>query len=302
MAPLPDLPRSPSASRRWLIRLALAATAGGLVVGNALALGHATRLRAEWPPEVDTFHLPPAGTLRVASLGHRELAADLLHGKANVYFGTKVTTKTPAKWLARYINAAIDLDPHFHRLYLSGATMVVYTGQPITPEVLLTANAILERGRKIYPLDWEIPFQLGFNYLYELPTAAPEGDPRVPGWRQKGLEYLQFASQFDEVPYYLPALVARLLTKQGSSELAIEQLQRAYAATSSEEARESIRRKLISLRGRAAGSRLEAQRRDFLQRIAATYPFLPEALALLVGPHLTAPGILAPPESSQVQP
>ena len=282
-------------THRWLARLGLAAAVGALVVANGFSLRHATRLRGTWPTEADTFHLPPSSALRFASLGHNELAADLLHGKANVYFGTQVMAKTPGKWLARYINAAIDLDPRFHRLYLSGSTMIVYGGANIDPTVLLTANEILERGRAVFPLDWEIPFQLGFNYLYEMPQAAKEGDPRIPGWRQKGLEYLQYAAQFDGVPYYIPSLVARLLTKQGTAELAIGQLERAYAATSNEQARESIRNKLTSLLGQSAAQRLERQRRDFLRILAARYPYAPEAFNLVIGPKMTAPGILSLP-------
>jgi hypothetical protein len=281
--------------RRWLVRIGLATAVCALAAINGLSLGQATRLRGRWPAEADTFHLPPSRALRLASLGHHELAADLLHGKANVYFGTQVMAKTHGKWLARYLNAAIDLDPRFHRLYLSGSTMIVYGGSKIDINVLDSANEILERGRAIFPLDWEIPFQLGFNYHYEMPTAAKPGDPRIPGWRQKGLEYLQFAAQFEGVPYYLPSLVARLLTRHGTTELAIGQLERAYAATSNEQARESIRNKLMSLRGQSATRRLEQQRRDFVSLLASRYPYVPEALNLLLGPKLTAPGILAPP-------
>lgn len=258
-------------------------------------LGRANRLRQSWPAEADTYYLPPAGALKVASLGHSELMANLIHARANVYFGTQIHARVPTKWLASYLRVAMDLDPKFERLYLAGAAMLIYNGQKISPDMVLSAIAVLERGAAAFPFNWEFPFQLGFNFLFELPQDAGEDDARVPGWRQQGVDWLRQAALYQEVPYYLPNLVARMLTRQGADDLAIRHLEQAYAVASSAEARAQIRDKLITLHAERASAELEDNLATFRRMIAARFPYAPEAFALVAGERRTAPGAFASP-------
>ena len=263
-----------------------------------LCQSRANALHDRWPPEADTFYLPPSKILKLASLGHSELAADLIHSRANVYFGTQLHARLPTKWLAAYLHAAIDLDPQFRRLYLSGAAMLIYNGQRIVPDMVLAANSVLERGRQAFPFDWEFPFQLGFNLLYELPSDASPDDPRTPGWRQQGVEILRQTALFEGVPYFIPNLVARMLTKQGSQDLAVRHLEQAYAVATSEEARTQIRYKLAQLRGHQAAEDLAEKQRNFQSLIESRYPDFPEAFSLVIGPRITSNGVLAAPFQS----
>ena len=278
--------------------LAVLAGFAALAVVAAMCLKHAERLRATWPPEADTFYLPPSSALRVASLRHTELFADLIHARANVYFGTQLHARLPTKWLAKYLNTAIDLDRKFHRLYMAGAAMLVYNGQRITPDMVLASIQVLERGRKAFPFEWEFPFQIGFNYLFELPQDAGEDDPRVPGWRQQGVELLRQATLYEGIPFYVPNLVARMLTRSGADDLAIRHLEQAYAVATNPEAREQIKGKLASLRGRRASEQLEENLRAFERLVGNRVPGSPEAFALVVGPPTTANGVLAPPAAA----
>lgn len=256
-----------------------------LAVATMATLRRATALRATWPAEADTFYLPTSRTLKVMSLGHHELFADLIAAKTNVYFGTQILGKGAQRWLASYINTAVDLDPRFQRLYLSGAAMLIYNGQEVTKETVLAANELLERGLRAFPLEWELYFQLGFNYLYELPKLAAKEDKRVPHWRQRGIEALQKAALFEDVPYWLPGLVARVLTKSGSDEMAIRHLEQAYAVAATEEARAQIRFKLQSLRGKQFSQQLEEERRRFQEMIDSRYPYAPDAFSVIAGPR-----------------
>ena len=258
----------------------------------------ANLLHDGWPPEADTFYLPPSKILKLASLGHTELAADLIHSRANVYFGTQLHARLPTKWLANYLNTAIDLDPQFHRIYLSGAAMLVYNGQRMVPDMVLAANTILERGRQALSFDWEIPFQLGFNLLYELPSDASPDDPRIPGWRQQGVEILRQAALFEGVPYFIPNLVARMLTKEGSQDLAVRHLEQAFAVATSEEARTQIRDKLTQLRGREVAEDLAQRQREFQSLVESRYPEFPEAFSLIIGSRITSNSVLAAPVRS----
>jgi hypothetical protein len=277
----------------------------GLVGLGALTLAclqRTTRLRETWPPEADTFYLPPSSALRVASLRHNELFADLIHARANVYFGTQMHARVPTKWLAQYLDAAIDLDPKFQRLYLAGAAMLIYNGQKISPEMVLAAIHVLQRGHKAFPFEWEFPFQIGFNFLFELPQDAGEEDPRVPGWRQQGVEMLRQAALYEGIPYYVPNLVARMLTKSGADDLAIRHLEQAYAVATNQEARTQIRNKLFQLRGRLFSAQLEENLRVYNRMIEERYPEAPEAFSLVVGPRTTALGILTPTAAAELPP
>jgi hypothetical protein len=266
-----------------------------------LCLSRANALRDRWPPEADTFYLPPSRILKLASLGHSELAADLIHSRANVYFGTQLHARLPTKWLAQYLHTAIDLDPQFRRLYLAGAAMLIYNGQHIVPDMVLAANTVLERGRQAFPFDWEIPFQLGFNLLYELPSDASSDDPRIPGWRQQGVEILRQAALFEGVPYFIPNLVARMLTMEGSQDLAVRHLEQAFAVATSEEARTQIRYKLVQLRGRQVAEDLAGKQREFQSLVDSRYPDFSEAFSLIIGPRITSNGVLTAPVPSTTQ-
>jgi hypothetical protein len=272
-------------ARVTMVRVLLLALVLTLLGAATLAsLRRAAELRGRWPAEADTFYLPSSRTLKLLSLGHHELFADLIAAKTNVYFGTQILGKGAQRWLPSYINTAADLDPHFHRLYLSGAAMLVYNGQEVTKEMVLAANELLERGLKVFPLDWELHFQLGFNNLYELPKLAAD-DQRVPQWRQRGVEALQKAALFDDVPGWLPGLVARVLTKSGSDELAIRHLEQAYAVAATEEARLQIFFKLRALRGKDFSQQLEEERRKFQQMIDGRYPYAPDSFSVATGPR-----------------
>jgi hypothetical protein len=265
----------------------------------AVCLARASRLRATWPPEADTYYLPSSSVLKVASLGHSELTADLIHARANVYFGTQIHARVPTKWLANYLNTAMDLDPKFERLYLAGAAMLIYNGQKITPDMVLAAVEVLKRGHKAFPFDWEFPFQIGFNYLFELPQDAGEDDPRVPGWRQRGVDALRQAALYEGVPYYIPNLVARMLTKQGAVDLAIRQLEQAYAVATNPEARTQIRNKLVALHAQRASTQLEEGLDAYRRMIEERFPYAPEAFSVVIGQRLIPQTILAVPGATE---
>jgi hypothetical protein len=238
-------------------------------------------LRATWPPEADNYYLPSSNTLRLASLGHHELAADLVAARGNVYFGTQILGKGQQRWLSQYVNTAVDLDPYFHRLYVSGAAMILYNGKTITVEAVEAASALLERGVISFPLDWEIKFQLGFNYLFELPKLVGADDARIPQWRQRGVEAMRQAALFEGIPDWLPNLVARMLTKGGSEEMAIRHLEQAYAVAASEEARTQILFKLGQLKGAQFSRQLEEEHQRFEAQVKSRYPYAPEAFSVI---------------------
>jgi hypothetical protein len=84
----------------------------------------------------------------------------------------------------------------------------------------------------------------------------------------------------------LPNLVARMLTKRGSEEMAIKHLEQAYTVATSEEGRHQIRMKLAMMRGKHVAAQLEESRSRF-EELSARYPYAPEAFSVLAGARRT---------------
>lgn len=272
--------------RSVMLTVGVLAAVGALAGVSECAREQAHRERAAWPPEADTRYLPPSEAIRLASLGHRELAADLLAARTNIYFGSQMETKGEQQWLEWYLNAVVDLDPRFEPIYSRGAAMLTYSTKELKPDKVLSAVALLGRGIEAYPDSWDLYFQLGFNLYYELPQLAPK-DPRVDGWKRQGVEALRKAALFSDVPSWLPSLVAKMLTEEGEQEMAIKHLERVYAATSDEEARQQIQAKLLRLMGAQYARRFEARAKHLERVVQTRYPYAPEAFSLLVGRRLS---------------
>ena len=124
--------------------------------------------------------------------------------------------------------------------------------------------------------------------------ATPD-DPRIPGWRQQGVEVLRQTALYEGVPFFISNLVASMLTKQGSQELAVRHLEQAYAVSTSEEARTQIREKLLQLRGSQVVQDLAERQREFQSLVENRYPEFPEAFSLVIGPRITSNSLLTAP-------
>jgi hypothetical protein len=269
--------------RRLALWVAAVIAFAAIAFTTRLALREALAERASWPRDVDRSYLPRANVLRLLGLGHHEMLADLVAARANVYFGAQIASRGEQRWLEQALDTAIDLDPHFHRLYLRAAAMLVYTGQAFTVQALLSANRFLERGAREFPGDWELPFQRGFNLLFELPRLTGEDDSRVADWRQQGVDALRQAARLDGAPPWLANLAARMLTRQGGEELAIRHLEQTFAQTSNEETRAEIARRLGEMRGRSRAAALEQSAAQFRGEIEARFPYAPESFSIIVG-------------------
>lgn len=271
--------------QRWrpaLVTVAVLLFLAILAVVAEWARKRAAGERSQWPAEADTRYLPPARALQLASLGHHELAADLVAARTNVYFGQQMEAKGDQVWLADYLNTVVDLDPHFEPIYLRGAAMLTYSRGEVKPGGVLASAALIRRGLQTFPNSWELHFQLGFNLYYELPQLLPK-DERVAHWRKEGLEHFRQATLLEEVPPWLPNLVAGMMTKEGEQELAIKHLEHVYAVTSDPEARASIEGRLKLLKGQHHARTFARQARRLERLVETRYPYAPEPFSLIVG-------------------
>lgn len=139
---------------RAVILLAAAVVLGA---GANAAGGRAAAVRTTGEYDEDLMYLPEGRILRMASLGHRAFAADLVWLKTIQYYGAQRLTTRTYDQAERLFQAIYDLDPHFKGATRFGALVLAQDAG--NPEGALT---LLGRARREHPADWEYPFDEGF--------------------------------------------------------------------------------------------------------------------------------------------
>ena len=266
-------------ARSWpTIALALLAAAGGLAATGGAHHITAAR-RVAFPPEEDIVYLPSAKALHLGALGHDELLADLLFIQTVLYFSTELTGTRNYDWLDHHIDVINQLDPHLREPYLFGTRATMYNGRPITNEMVLSSNHFCEQGLKQFPNDWEFPFALGCNYLFELKTTDPK---QKAIYQRKGGEMIRRASLVGGGPVWLSGLAAKIMSDEGQADAAIRYLEEAFLSAKDDAERENIRSLLVAKRAANVG-RLTAARDSFNAAWEAQLPYAPSDLFVLVG-------------------
>ena len=161
--------------------------------------GAGATVREEW------LFLPEAARLKPLLLGFHGAAADLLWIQIVQYVGTHWQTDRTFPQLAKALNLATSLDPHFLEPYRFGGLYLLYLARQ--PQA---AVSLLEKGAAAKPDRWELPHDLGRYYYLEAHDYA------------RSLEWWERAAKLPGRPDYLPRFVARLYAKTGHEETALE--------------------------------------------------------------------------------
>lgn len=210
-------------------------------------------------------YLPSGDYLRMASLGYRELAADLLWLQAIQVMGERKLSEEAGHWLYHTLDRITTLDPKFVRAYEAGGhalcTLVVLPEQSIR---------LLEKGMQHNPQEWKLPFLLGINYYFELADD------------EKAAEAMARASRLPGAPESLARLAAKLFVSAKSPQQAVELLAKVYEETSDENVR-----KMLEIRLKESIVERDLQiLEQAISRYQANYSHRPERLENLVGPGL----------------
>jgi tetratricopeptide (TPR) repeat protein len=209
--------------RLWTTGLVLA----GLVCLLYVPIGH---WQSAMPKLQQLTHLPDGQYLRMASLGYRELAADVLWLQAVQVMGEPQLSPERGGWLYQLVDRVTTLDPRFVAAYEAGSlalcTLVVM------PE---ESNRLLEKGIRAHPQAWRLPFLLAINYYFEL------GDD------EKAAQHMARAAQLPGSPPNLPFVAARLFVSARSPQQAIEMLAKLYEETSDENTKKFLELRLKQL-------------------------------------------------------
>lgn len=192
----------------------------GVALTGAYAL---PSLEEKRPPHVraeELGYLPKGQYLRLASLGYRQIVADIIWLQAVQHLGARTDTKQGYRWTYHAVDVLTDLDPTFVPAYQAAGTILgVWAGR--TQESI----AILKKGMQHNPEVWQLPFLIGYDYFYELcdPSSAAR--------------YLQIAAMLPGAPEYLPRLAARMAVEAGDPEAALEFLEGLVRQTNDERLR-----------------------------------------------------------------
>lgn len=271
------------------LRAALLVAVAGLAwfASQALA-GAANRERASWPRTEEYVVLPPPGTARLLSLGYRELAADVSWARALVYYGSSLTGETDLRYLERFIDTVIELDPKFQRVYRWAAYAVTYKeagaklrSDQATQAEYLTSVKYLERAMVEFPDGYEPFWMAGLRYWLDLRSDDPAAQQR---FKERGAALIEEAMRKPDAPRDLAGLAANLRTKLGQKERALRDLKEMILTTDDEAAREKLLGRLGGLGDVDLMDEVQAARDAFDAARLDHGRALPPDLFLLLGP------------------
>lgn len=181
---------------------------------------------------VKSFHYLPSGKyLRVVALEFKEATADILWLEAIQFIGDRDLSGQQFDWFYELLERVTDLDSKFVYAYHTGGIVL-----SVLSDNVRLSNAILEKGFKNNPDDWQIPFYLGFNYLYHIKDNL------------KAAHYMEEASKREGSPPYLPLLAARLYKKGGEKQTALVFLEGMYRMSKDEKIRERIAQRIEEMK------------------------------------------------------
>ena len=189
-----------------------------IVLATALDQRRDAFMRAE-----QLAYLPKGESLRLAVLGYRQLAADVIWLQAVQHIGGKGASQQGNSWTYHAVDVVTDLDPKFIPAYqATGVFLGVLVGHHDE------AIAILTKGMRHNPEVWQLPFLAGYIAYYERCDAVA------------GSQFIQAAAQVPGAPAYLPKLAARMTMENGNSDAALEFLDRFSRSVSDERLREAL--------------------------------------------------------------
>ena len=249
-----------SAIRRPLTLLATGTVLAASLVALQIPLTH-------WVNSIPKLHqltyLPSGDYLRMASLGYRELAADLLWLQTIQVMGERKLSEEEGHWLYDAVDRITTLDPKFVRAYEAGSHALCIL--VVMPE---ESNRLLEKGMQHNPQEWKLPFLLGINYYFELADD------------EKAAEAMAKAARLPGAPQGIARLAAKLFVSAKSPQQAVELLAKVYEETSDENVR-----KMLEVRLKESLVERDIQiLEQAISRYQAKYMRRPERLENLVEP------------------
>ncbi|HXH73324.1 MAG TPA: hypothetical protein VNJ08_00045 [Bacteriovoracaceae bacterium] len=132
--------------------------------------------------------------LKLLAIGNKRLIADtlwiqtLIESDLENYKGNNLNS-----WMYLRFLSIAELDPNFYENYLFGGQYL-----SIIKDDVQGASEIMTRGLKYYPDDYQLNFNQGFNYYFEMEDI------------DRGLPHLKKIQHHPKAPKFIPSLVIKL--------------------------------------------------------------------------------------------
>lgn len=138
---------------RTLLRIFVAIAVLAALIGAARLVQPVAEAKAT----VGIAYLPTSEFARMASLGYRELAADLYWFKAVQYYGGYRLDQNDIELFSHLADLITDLDPHFTGAYRLSAIVITEDLDNFSE-----AKRLMEKGLRNNPDDYWLTFEMGF--------------------------------------------------------------------------------------------------------------------------------------------
>jgi len=210
----------------------------------------------------------PSDVLNV--LGHsymNQLIAESLFIKTAVYLGglNKQMDETNLEIMGDHFKTISRLHPKFLDTYYRSESVLAHRGDRFA----LTANEILDRGKKALPSEVAIPFFEGFNYFHYLNEPVKAG------------KILRIASNIPDAPQWIGHLASMLMAKSGNIRTGLIWLKGMLAATQDEDEKKRYSKDIVAFE-----KAMQVQRA--LDQYAQGHGIYPETLSALLPDYLGA--------------
>lgn len=262
--------------------IVIALLVAGLFGVASHSLGQAIRTeRAEWPPEqADVYLLPSPDTAPLLSGGYREVSADVTWARALVYYGSSLTGDADFRYLERFIDNVMALDPRFHRVYKWASYSVTFQNERATQEEYRLAIKYLERGMEAFPDDYEFFWSAGIRYFLDLYSEDPDERQR---YRERGAELMEQAMRKPNAPDTLASFAASLRMKLGQRQHALANLREMILLTQDDAAQAVLLRRYQSLAGEGFPEEARLAKRSLEERWRAELPWADLTMFIVLG-------------------
>jgi len=182
--------------------------------------------------------VPKQEVVNFLCLDHRGFAADLFFIKVNLHSGSLVWKplkfQFDSDWSYGMMDLITDLDPKYYTAYLFSAMGLIHNFDDVK-----RARPILEKGMKVFPQSWELPFWMGYDYYVYLEEY------------EIACKYLWEAAQKPNSPKIYLALLLSVFRKGGAYKKALWALESMLAEAEDENLKKVYQKKLLQLQNLA---------------------------------------------------
>lgn len=217
----------------------------------------------------ERFYIPSGEALRVASLGHHTILADLMWVRSVLNFADIYVdpSEHDQQWLVEMLSSVATLDPTWRTIYFHGGSMLRVLG------MIDESDALFTRGTEVLPDEPYFVFSLAMNaYLYrdDVETASM---------------YMDRAANIPGAPAWYRSASAGFMSQGGQRQAAIRYLTEQLEQTTDEAVSNSLRKKLMTLIHDDYAAKLEKRREVFRDRIGRDIQSVDELAPLPEDPY-----------------